>query len=143
MAQRIGNLQSIFLNRSSAWLVGAFAASALLLGAIGLYGVMAYSVSRRTREIGIRMALGAERGAIYRLILREAGLVALTGIAAGLGCSIAGAALFKHLLFGVESWDAPTLIAVTLVLAICAMLASFLPARTAASVNPVESLRAE
>jgi len=143
MIQRLGNLQSAFLNRSSAWLVGGFAALALLLGVIGLYGVIAYSVSRRTSEIGIRMALGAGRGAVYRLILCEAGFVAAVGIVVGLGSSIAAASLLRHLLFGVEAWDVPTMIAVAVVLAICALLASYLPARRAASVNPVEALRAE
>src|SRR5215472_15895509 len=119
------------------------AASALLLGAIGLYGVIAYSVSQRTREIGVRMALGAQRGAVYRLILGQAGLVAAVGIMVGLGCSIPAAALLRGLLFGVQSWDVPTLFGVAVLLGICALLASYLPARRAASVNPVEALRAE
>ena len=143
MDDRINDSPAAFLNRSSAWLVGGFAVSALLLGAIGLYGVIAYSVSQRTREIGVRMALGAQRGAVYRLILGQAGLVAAVGIVAGLGCSIPAARLLRGLLFGVQSWDAPTLIGVAMVLAICALLASYLPARRAASVNPVEALRAE
>ncbi len=143
MDQRINDSPAAFLNRSSAWLVGAFAASAMMLGAIGLYGVIAYSVSQRTREIGVRMALGAQRGSVYRLILGQAGFVVTVGIVIGLGCSIAAAALLKDLLFGVQSWDVPTLIIVTAILGICALLASYLPARRAASVNPVEALRAE
>lgn len=143
MDDRINDSPAAFLNRSSAWLVGGFAASALLLGAIGLYGVIAYTVSRRTREIGVRMALGAQRGAVYRLILGQAGLLALVGIAIGLGCSIGAAALLRNLLFGVPSWDAPTWITVAVLLGICALLASYLPARKAASVNPVEALRSE
>jgi ABC-type antimicrobial peptide transport system permease subunit len=141
MTQRINN--AAFLNRSSAWLVGGFAAVALLLGVIGLYGVVAYSVSRRTREIGVRMALGAQRGAVYRLILGEAGFVAAVGIVTGLGCSIAAEALLRGLLFGVDAWDVPTLSTVAVVLGVCALVGSYLPARKAASVNPVEALRAE
>ncbi|MEO8659542.1 MAG: ABC transporter permease [Bryobacteraceae bacterium] len=143
MADRINDSPAAFLNRSSAWLVGGFAASALLLGAIGLYGVVAYSVSQRTREIGVRMALGAQRGAVYRLILGQAGSVAAVGIVVGLGCAVPAAALLRGLLFGVQSWDAPTLIGVALALGICALVASYLPARRAASVDPVEALRAE
>ena len=143
MEDRISDSPAAFLNRSSAWLVGGFAASALLLGAIGLYGVIAYSVSRRTREIGIRTALGAPRGAVYRLILGQAGWLAAIGITIGLGGSIGAAALLRDLLFGVQSWDVPTLVAVAAVLGICALLASYLPARRAASVDPAEALRAE
>ena len=143
MADRINDSPAAFLNRSSAWLVGGFAVSALLLGVIGLYGVIAYSVSQRTREIGVRMALGAQRGAVYRLILGQAGSVAAVGIVVGLGCSIPAARLLRGLLFGVQSWDVPTLIGVAVVLGICALLASYLPALRAASVDPVEALRAE
>jgi macrolide transport system ATP-binding/permease protein len=134
---------SAYLQRSTAWLTGAFAMLALLLGVVGLYGVIAYSVSRRTREIGVRMALGAARGNVYGLILKEAGRLTVAGIAAGLLCSMATATLMRKLLFGVESWDVPTLIGVAVVLGISAMLASYLPARRAASVNPVDALRAE
>jgi macrolide transport system ATP-binding/permease protein len=143
MSDRIRNSPTAYLHRSSAWLVGGFAALALLLGVIGLYGVIAYSVSRRTREIGVRMALGAQRKAVYELILKEAGFLTGIGIAAGLACSIGAATLIRNLLFGVRTWDAPTLGAVTGLLALAALLASYLPARRAASVNPVEALRAE
>ena len=131
------------MHRSSAWLVGAFAAVALLLGAVGLYGVVAYSVSQRTREIGVRMALGAQRGTVYQLILKEAGRLIAIGIVAGLLCALGAATLMRKLLFGVESWDVPTLAAVAFVLAVAALLASYIPARRAASVNPVDALRAE
>ncbi len=143
MEDRINDSPAAFLNRSSAWLVGCFAGSALLLGAIGLYGVIAYSVSQRTREVGVRMALGAQRGAVYRLILGQAGSVAAVGIAVGLGGSIFAARLLRGLLFGVEAWDAPTLLGVAVLLGTCALAASYLPARRAASVDPVEALRAE
>jgi macrolide transport system ATP-binding/permease protein len=143
MSDRINDSPSAYLHRSSAWLVGGFAALALLLGAIGLYGVVAYSVSQRTREIGVRMALGAESGSVYRLILGEAGRLTAVGIVIGLACSVFAATLMRGLLFGVRSWDVPTLAAVGVVLGIAALLASYIPARRAASVNPVEALRAE
>jgi macrolide transport system ATP-binding/permease protein len=123
--------------------VGGFASLALLLGVVGLYGVIAYSVGQRTREIGVRMALGAQRGSVYRLILTEAGRLTAGGIAIGLVCSVAASRLMGKLLFGVRSWDALTLAAVAVVLAASALLASYIPAHRAASVNPLEALRAE
>jgi ABC-type antimicrobial peptide transport system permease subunit len=143
MNERIHDSPSAYLHRSSAYVVGGFAALALLLGVVGLYGVIAYSVSQRTREIGVRMALGAQRSTVYQLILKEAAWLIALGIAAGLLCSIAAATLTRRLLFGVGAWDVSTFVAVAVVLAVAAMLASYLPAHRAASVNPVEALRAE
>ena len=143
MSGKIHDSQSAYLHRSSAWLVGGFAALALLLGVVGFYGVVAYSVSRRTREIGVRMALGAQRGSVYQLILKEAALLTAVGIIMGLVFSAAATTLMRGLLFEVPSWDMQTLAAVAAVLGIAAVLASYLPARRAASVNPVEALRAE
>jgi len=143
MSDRINDSPAAYMHRSSAWLVGGFAGMALLLGVVGLYGVIAYSVSQRTREIGVRMALGAQRRTVYRLILKEAGWLAGVGIGAGLVCSVATGALMRRLLFNVRAWDVPTLAAVAAVLGVAAMVASYLPARRAASVNPVEALRAE
>jgi macrolide transport system ATP-binding/permease protein len=143
MMQRINDSQTAYLHRSSAWLVGGFAAMALLLGVVGLYGVIAYSVSQRTREIGVRMALGAQQSSVYRMILKEAGWLTGFGIVAGLLCSIAVATLMRKLLFGIHTWDVSTLAAVALLLGTSALLASYFPARRAASVNPVEALRAE
>jgi predicted permease len=143
LAGWVGFSPAAFLHKSTAWLVGGFAAFALVLGVVGIYGVIAYSVSQRTREIGVRMALGAQRSAVYRLILGEAGLVTAIGIILGLACAIAAGSLLRDFLFGVEAWDFPTLITVAVVLASCALLASCLPTRRAASVNPVEALRAE
>jgi predicted permease len=143
MMQRINESQTAYLHRSSAWLVGGFAAMALLLGVVGLYGVIAYSVSQRTREIGVRMALGAQQSSVYRMILKEAGWLTGFGIVAGLMCSIAVATLMQKVLFGVRSWDISTLAAVALLLGVSALLASYFPARRAALVNPVEALRAE
>jgi macrolide transport system ATP-binding/permease protein len=141
--ERVQEGPTAYLHRSSAWLVGGFAALALVLGVVGLYGVVAYSVSQRTREIGVRMALGAQRGSVYRLVMNEAGRLALMGIVAGLICSVGAATLMRKLLFGTEAWDVPTLLAVIGLLGASAMLASYLPAHRAASVNPVEALRAE
>jgi macrolide transport system ATP-binding/permease protein len=143
MNERINNSMSAYLHRSSAWLVGGFAGVAFLLSIVGLYGVVAYSVSQRNREIGVRMALGAHRGTVYRLILREAGGLTLIGVAIGAAGSVGAASLMSGLLFAVKSWDASTLAAVAGVLVAAALLASFIPARRAASVNPVEALRAE
>ena len=143
MTELVNDSTAAYLHRSSAWLVGGFAALALVLSVVGLYGVIAYSASQRTREIGVRMALGAERSSVYRLILREAGWLTGVGILAGLCCSVAAATLMRRLLFGTEAWDVSTLGAVAVVLAFAAMMASYLPARRAASVNPVEALRAE
>ena len=105
--------------------------------------MVAYSVSQRTREIGVRMALGAQRSSVYRLILKEAGWLTGLGIGVGLACSVAAATLMRGLLFGVRSWDVPTFAAVAVVLGISALMASYIPARRAASVDPVEALRAE
>jgi len=143
MRERIHDSPTAYLHRSAAWLVGGFAVLALLLGVVGLYGVIAYSVSQRTREIGVRMALGAQRASVYGMILKEAGLLTILGISVGLGCSVGAATMMGKLLFGVRSWDLPTLASVAILLGISALVASFIPARRAASVNPVEALRAE
>jgi len=143
MTEKINNSQTAYLHHSSAWLVGGFAAMALLLSAIGLYGVVAYSVSQRTRELGIRLALGAQPRAVYQLVMKEAGWLAAAGIAIGLACAIAVATLMRGVLFGVRSWDLSTLAAVALVLGASALVASYVPARRAASLDPVEVLRSE
>jgi macrolide transport system ATP-binding/permease protein len=143
MRERIQDSDSAYMHRSLAWLVGGFAAVALLLSVVGLYGVVAYSVSQRHREIGIRTALGASRGSIYRMIVSEAGRLIGLGAAVGIGASMATAGLMSGLLFGVGSWDAPTLAMVAGILGTVALLATLIPARRAASVDPVESLRAE
>lgn len=143
MGYRIHHSQAAYLHSSSAWLAGGFAAMALLLGVVGLYGVIAYSVSQRTREIGVRMALGAQKGSVYGMILGEAGRLVGVGIGAGLVCAVGAASLMGKLLYGTAPWDLGTLAGVAVVLGGAAMVASYLPARRAASVNPVEALRAE
>jgi predicted permease len=143
MEGRIEGTQTALLHRFSSWLVGGFALMALGMGVIGLYGVIAYSVSQRTREIGVRMALGAQRSSVYRMVLTQAGWLTAAGVGAGLVCSVGASLLMRKMLFRVTAWDAPTLAAVAVVLGAAAMVASFLPARRAAGVNPVEALRAE
>jgi len=105
--------------------------------------VIAYSMGQRTREIGVRMALGAQRSAVYSMVMRQAGWLTAAGIAIGVACAVGAAMLGDKLLFGVAAWDVQTLATVTIVLALASLAASFLPAHRAASVNPTEALRAE
>ena len=143
MTQHINDSQAAYMHRSAAYLVGGFAVLALVLGVVGLYGVIAYSVSQRTREIGVRMALGAQRSSVYKLVMLQAGWLTGTGLVIGLVCSVGASLLIRNLLFGVKAWDAVTLACVALLLGLASMAASFLPARRAASVNPTDALRAE
>jgi predicted permease len=143
MQQTIETSPSAYMHRSSAWLVGGFATLALLLGVVGLYGVIAYSVSQRTREIGVRMALGAQRSSVYGMVLKEAAWLTIAGVAGGITGAIGAATLMRFMLFQVRAWDVTTMLGVTIVLAVAALVASYMPARRAASVNPVEALRAE
>ncbi len=143
MTERIDQQPSASLHRSSAWMAGGFATIAFLLSVVGLYGVIAYSVGQRTREIGVRMALGAGRRSVYRLVLGEAARLVGMGTALGIVCSLAAGSLLRRLLFGVQSWDATTLASAAGVLIGSALLASYIPARRAASVDPIEVLRAE
>jgi ABC-type antimicrobial peptide transport system permease subunit len=129
--------------RVTAMLSAFFGGLALLLAAIGLYGLMAYNVTRRTREIGIRMALGAPRGAVHRMVPRETLLLALTGLSIGMVCALATSRLVSSMLYGVTPHDAVTLAAVCFVLLLVAVVAGFLPARRAASVDPMVVLRHE
>jgi predicted permease len=143
LEERIDDSYTAYIHRSTAWLVSGFAALALLLGVVGLYGVIAYSVSQRTREIGVRMALGAQRSSVYSLVLGEAARLIAAGIVLGLASAVGAAWLMRKLLFGVQAWDLSTLVAVAVLLAGSALLASYFPARRAASVNPTDALRAE
>ncbi len=120
-----------------------FGAIALLLAALGLYGVIAYSTKQRTSEFGLRVALGAEPGRVARMILREGVVLASTGVVIGIPIGLAAARLIRDQLFGVSTVDVPSLGAAILVLVTTALLASYLPARRAARVPPVEALRAD
>jgi predicted permease len=116
---------------------------ALALGLLGIYGVISYAVSQRTREIGIRLALGAQKGSLRWMFVRSALVLTGAGVAIGLCASAGLMRLMKTLLFGVSPLDPLTYLAVPMALVACAVLASYLPARRAASVDPVEALRAE
>jgi ABC-type antimicrobial peptide transport system permease subunit len=124
-------------------LLGIFASLALTLAAIGIYGVIAYSVAQRTREIGVRMAVGSSRGRILLLVLREAAGFTGIGVLAGMIAALAGAHLADALLFQTSSAD-PLSVAISVFsLLMIAMLAAVLPASRAATINPVEALRSE
>ena len=124
-------------------LLAAFAAIALLLAAIGMYGVLSFSVRQRTHEIGVRMALGAGRDAVVRLIMREGLVMTTTGIAIGGLATLLATPLFATLLFGVPPSDAVAFGLGIAVLAVAASLASYLPARQATRVDPLVALRNE
>jgi predicted permease len=134
---------SVAEQRFRTFLLGLFAAMALVLAATGIFGVISYSVSCRTNEIGVRVALGASRGAILRMILRETLILALAGLAIGIPCALAAAHLIGHLLFGVSANDPVTLAAVAGTLAAVAALAGVIPARRAMQVDPMVALRYE
>jgi putative ABC transport system permease protein len=124
-------------------LLGIGAAVALLLGAVGIYGVISYVVSQRTQEIGVRMALGAQRGDVFGMVLKEGLLLAVLGIGAGLAFSLLATRAMTALLYGVSATDPATFTAVPLLLALVALLASYVPARRAAEVEPLEAIRYE
>jgi ABC-type antimicrobial peptide transport system permease subunit len=123
------------------WMIAVAAALALILGAAGLYGVLSYVVSQRTRGIGIRMALGAEAAALRRMVVAQRGRVALSGIVVGVAAALMLTRVLENLLFGVEPVDLATILAMTGVMLAIALLASYIPARRASSVDPLRSLR--
>jgi predicted permease len=143
MDRIISEAPSTFLRRYPAFLIGVFAAAALLLAAIGLYGIMAFAVAQRTREIGIRMALGAERKDVVGMILRDGGRLLVAGLTIGMAGALASSRLLSGFLFGVRPYDPVTLVLVAALLSFAALLACYLPARRAAKVDPIEALRYE
>jgi predicted lysophospholipase L1 biosynthesis ABC-type transport system permease subunit len=134
---------SLAERRFTMLLLIVFATAALLLAAVGIYGVMSYAVTRRTHELGIRVALGASRREIVALVLRQGMRLAAIGMAAGLVAALALTRFMAGLLYGVRPADPATLTAVTLLLAGIALLACYIPARRATAVDPVVSLRCE
>jgi putative ABC transport system permease protein len=134
---------SLAQRRFAMQVVGLFGLLALFLAGIGIYGVMAYSVTQRTREIGIRLALGASTGAILRWLLGRGMRLTLIGVAAGLLGALAVGRLLRGLLFGVAPTDVVTYAGLTLLLAGVALLACYIPARRATKVDPLVALRYE
>lgn len=136
-------LDSLASQRQSMILLASFASIALFLAAVGVYGVISYSVTQRTHELGIRMALGAQRGDIFRLVVRHGAFLTVTGVTLGLAAAGLLSRFLTSLLFGVKPFDPLTYAGVSLVLATIALLACYVPARRAARVAPMEALRHE
>jgi putative ABC transport system permease protein len=145
LVRTLGDIYDQSMQRTSFTLVmlGVAGGMALVLGIVGIYGVISYAVSQRTREIGIRMALGAEDGALKRMFVRHGLILAAIGVTIGLAAAAGVTRLMSSLLFGVTALDPATYVAVPIMLAAAAMLASYVPARRVVRVDPVEALRAE
>jgi ABC-type antimicrobial peptide transport system permease subunit len=135
--------ESVARQRFSMLLLGIFAALALVLAAVGIYGVMSYSVAQRTREFGIRMALGAQRSDVLKLAVGQGLKLVVIGIVVGLGAAFLLTRVMSSLLFGVSATDPLTFITISLVLIGVAVLASFVPALRATKIDPMDALRYE
>jgi predicted permease len=141
MTETIGT--SLYAARMGAWLLGVFGGLAVLLAAVGIYGVLSFAISRRTREMGIRLALGAEARAVFLLVVRDGMLLVGGGIAIGLVAGLAGAQSLASFLYGVSTSDLPTFAATVLLLVAVALVACAIPARRAMRVSPMTALRYE
>jgi ABC-type antimicrobial peptide transport system permease subunit len=124
-------------------LVGMFAGLAILLAAIGTYGVISYSVSRRTAEFGLRMALGAQRRDVLRMVIAQAAKLAIAGTVLGVCASFAFARVLKSLIFNVSPTDPPTFVSVGAIVMVVALVACYIPALRATGADPVDALRTE
>jgi ABC-type antimicrobial peptide transport system permease subunit len=129
--------------RFSMTLLGTFAALALLLGVVGVYGVTSYLVAQRTREVGVRLALGAPPGQVVAMVVRQGMTVAVVGLGIGLVAALAAARLMAGLLFGVSPYDVATLLVVIAVIALATLIANWVPALRAAHVDPLSALRSD
>jgi len=135
--------RSLWIRRTYSWLIGAFAAVAAVMAVGGIYGIMNYSVSQRTQEMGIRLALGARAGDIVRHILVQGGRLVGIGLGVGLVGALVMGQLLAGLLFGVSAMDLRALLGVVVLLLIVTLLACYLPARRAARIDPMTALRCE
>jgi ABC-type antimicrobial peptide transport system permease subunit len=135
--------ENVFLDRMMSTLSAAFAVLATLLAAVGLYGVLAYTIAQRTREIGLRMALGANRGNVRRMVLTQVGWMTLIGGIAGLAGAIGLGRAAKALLFELEGHDPTVLASAALMLTLVALGAGFVPAQRASNIDPMRALRYE
>jgi putative ABC transport system permease protein len=134
---------SLLLRRLSVWMLGTFAGLALVLATVGIYGLTSYSVSRRTHEIGLRMALGASQDKILRLVVWRGVLTAVAGVAVGLPAAIFMSRFLRAMLFGVGAMDPATFVVVPIVLVCASALACYIPARRAMRIDPINALRYE
>jgi len=132
-----------YMDRMISTMAAAFAVLATLLAAIGLYGVLAYSVAQRTRELGVRMALGANAGSVRALVLKQVAVMTLIGAVLGVGSAFALGRAARSLLFGVQGYDVATVVGATVLLGIVAFGAGYLPARRASKISPMQALRYE
>jgi ABC-type antimicrobial peptide transport system permease subunit len=135
--------ENVYVDRMISTLSGAFAALATLLAAVGLYGVLAYSVARRTRELGLRMALGADASRVRRMVLKQVGGMAFVGGAIGIAAALGLGRLARSLLFEVEGHDPMVLVISVVFLAALALAAGLVPALTASRIDPMRALRYE
>jgi ABC-type antimicrobial peptide transport system permease subunit len=134
--------QSVAPRRLNAALVSSFGILAVIIAAVGIAGVLAFSVSARTNEIGIRMSLGADSGRVQRMILKEGGVLLAIGLVLGVGGTLLAARVIRGLLFGVAPHDPITLIGVAVVMAMIGIVACWIPARRAARIDPAITMRA-
>lgn len=143
MTEALNGLNGLFVFRLAAALTGTLGGLGLILAAVGVYGVMSYSIRQRTREIGIRMALGAQRRQILSLVGRQGFFVVLAGLFIGLLLAVAVSQLIRDFLVGIGPTDAVTYITISLLLTFVAMAACFIPARLATKADPMIALRRE